>query len=57
MFSLVSIMPLTKEQGLPSYAFGVPRQKNEPEDESSNSLWILPVTNKPGPQYYITLKY
>ena len=29
---------------------------NEPEDEYFCSLWIKPVTNKPGPQYYDTLK-
>ena len=30
--------------------------ENEPEDEYFRSLWIKPVTNKPGPQYYETLK-
>jgi len=32
------------------------QDENEPEDESLRSFWIKPVTNKPGPQYYDTLK-
>ena len=31
--------------------------ENEPKDESFRLFWIKPVTNKPGPQYYDTLKY
>ena len=30
--------------------------ENEPEDESFRLFWIKPVMNKPGPQYYDTLK-
>ena len=30
--------------------------ENEPEDKSFRSFWIKPVTNKPGPHYYDTLK-
>ena len=29
---------------------------NEPKDKSFRSFWIKPVTNKPGPRYYDTLK-
>ena len=32
------------------------QDENEPEDESFHLLWIKPVTDEPGPQYYDTLK-
>ena len=33
------------------------KNENEPENETFRSFWIKPVTNKPGPQYYDTLKH
>ena len=30
--------------------------ENVPEDESFRSFWIKPVTNEPGPHYYVKLK-